>query len=346
MLADTVEYVLGVDTHRDVHALAVVAAATGTVELETTVAASGHGYREALRLAGRQAAGRRVWAIEGTGSWGAGLCRFLEAEGERVLEVDRPRREARSTGKSDPLDAVRAARTALAEARLPQPRSAGKREELRALVAAREGALSAKRAGLCQLHALIVTAPEPLRNELRGLSRARLLVRLRGLRADRNKSHPHGLLIALRSVANRVNELTREERELGNEIRTLVRELAPTLLEEPGIGPASAAQILLAWSHPGRLHSEAAFARLAGTAPIPASSGKTIRYRLDRGGDRQLNRALHTIIISRRKNHPATIAYTQRRTAEGKTVRETIRCLKRYLARHLYRMLEASPTAA
>lgn len=343
MLADGLDYVLGVDTHRDTHALAIVSV-LGLVELETQIAASGAGYRDALRLARRHAAGGRVWAIEGTGSWGAGLCRFLQAEGERVLEVDRPRRQGRSSGKSDPLDAIRAARTALAEERLPEPRSAGKREELRALVTAREGALSAKRAGLCQLRALIVTAPEPLRDELRGLTRARLLARLRGLRPDQNTSRPRGLLLALRSVANRVTELSREERELKSEIQMLVGALAPQLLAEPGIGPASAAQILLAWSHPRRLRSEAAFARLAGAAPIPASSGQTIRHRLDRGGDRQLNRALHTIIISRRKHHPATIAYIQRRVAEGKSVREAIRCLKRYLARSLYRQLEAMPS--
>lgn len=346
MLADALDFVLGVDTHRDAHALAVVAAPAGTVELETTIAASGLGYRAALRLALRQAPGRRVWAIEGTGSWGAGLCRFLQAEGERVLEVDRPRRLGRSSAKSDPLDAIRAARTALAGERLPEPRSAGKREELRALVTAREGALTAKRAGLCQLRALIVTAPEPLRTELRGLSRARLLARLRALRPDRDRRRPRGLLLALKSVASRVSELTREERELASEIRALVTELVPNLLDQPGIGPASAAQILLAWSHPGRLHSEAAFARLAGAAPIPASSGQTIRYRLDRGGDRQLNRALHTIVLARRKQHPATIAYIQRRTSEGKSVREAIRCLKRYLARHLFRLLEAAPATA
>lgn len=343
MLADGLDYVLGVDTHRDAHALAVVSA-LGVVELETQVAASAAGYRDALQLARRHAHGRRVWAIEATGSWGAGPCRFLQAEGERVLEVDRPRRQGRSSGKSDPLDAIRAARSALAGERLPEPRSAGKREELRALVAARAGALSAKRAGLCQLRALLVTAPEPLRSELRGLSRARLLARLQGLRSDKNTNRPRGLLLALRSVANRVSELTREERELKTEIRILVAELAPQLLDEPGVGPASAAQILLAWSHPGRLRNEAAFARLAGAAPIPASSGQTIRYRLDRGGDRQLNRALHTIIDSRRKHDPATIAYLQRRAAEGKSIREAIRCLKRYLARSLYRQLEAMPS--
>jgi transposase len=344
MLADGLDYVVGVDTHRDAHALAVVSA-LGAIELETQIAANGAGYRDALRLAQRQASGRRVWAIEGTGSYGAGLCRFLQGEGERVLEVDRSRRDGGSPAKSDPLDAVRAARTALGRERLPEPRSAGKRDELRALMAAREGALTAKKAGLCQLRALLVSGPEPLRAELRPLTRARLLARLRGLRLQRS-SQPRGTLLALKSIAARVTELSREERELAAEIRALVAELAPQLLAEPGVGPISAAQLLLAWSHQGRLRSEAAFARLAGAAPIPASSGRTIRHRLDRGGDRQLNRALHTIIVSRRKNHPETIAYIDRRTSEGRTVREAIRCLKRYLARSLYRQLEAMPSTA
>jgi len=212
-------------------------------------------------------------------------------------------------------------------------------------MAARAGALTAKRAGICQLRTLIVSAPEPLRAELRLLTRARLLARLRGLRPNRS-SQPRGTLVALKSIAARVTELTREERELAAEIRALVTQLAPELLDEPGVGPISAAQLLLAWSHQGRLRSEAAFARLAGAAPIPASSGQTIRHRLDRGGDRQLNRALHTIVVARRKQHPATIAYIQRRTSEGKTVREAIRCLKRYLARSLFRMLEAMPRTA
>ncbi len=149
--------------------------------------------------------------------------------------------------------------------------------------------------------------------------------------------------LALRSLATRAQALTREEHELKREINTLVQALAPALLLEHGVGPISAAQIVLAWSHRGRLHSEAAFARLGGAAPIPASSGQTTRHRLDPGGDRRLNRALHTIIVSRRKNHAETIAYIRRRQNEGKTVREAIRCLKRYLARHLFRLLEAAP---
>ena len=147
----------------------------------------------------------------------------------------------------------------------------------------------------------------------------------------------------MRAVARRVVQLTSEERDLAREIETLTRKLAPQLLTQPGIGPLAAAQVLLSWSHPGRIRNEAAFARLAGCAPIPASSGQTVRYRLDRGGDRRLNRALHMILVTRRRSHPATIAYINRRLQEGKNSREATRCLKRYLARNLYRLLENRP---
>jgi transposase len=149
-----------------------------------------------------------------------------------------------------------------------------------------------------------------------------------------------GSLLALRFIARRVLQLTAEERELAREIETLTRKLAPQLLDQPGVGPHAAAQLVLSWSHQGRIRNEAAFARLAGCAPIPASSGQTIRYRLDRSGDRRLNRALHMILVTRRRAHPPTIAYIERRIQEGKSRREAIRCLKRYLARNLYRLLE------
>jgi transposase len=149
-----------------------------------------------------------------------------------------------------------------------------------------------------------------------------------------------GSLLALRFIARRVLQLTAEERELAREIETLTRKLAPQLLDQPGVGPHAAAQLVLSWSHQGRIRNEAAFARLAGCAPIPASSSQTIRYRLDRSGDRRLNRALHMILVTRRRAHPPTIAYIERRIQEGKSRREAIRCLKRYLARNLYRLLE------
>jgi transposase len=347
MLADQLDYVVGVDPHRDAHALAVVDAGTGAALFEAEVDAGGHGYARALRLAKRHAPGRRAWAIEGTGSYGAGLARFLTAAGERVLEVGRAKRERRSQAKTDALDALLAARSVLGVSKPATPRAGGRREALRALMVAREGALTAKKAGLCQLRALLVTCPEPLRRELRSLTRARLLRRLAGVRPHRHEdAEVGGTLTALRALARRVQALTAEERELKREIEALVAELAPPLLAEQGVGPVSAAQALISWSHPGRVRNEAAFARLGAAAPIPASSGQTVRHRLDPGGDRQLNRALHTIIVSRRKSHAPTIAYIERKTREGKSIREAIRCLKRHLARHIYRVLERTAMTA
>jgi transposase len=275
------------------------------------------------------------------------LARFLAERDELVVEVGRLRRQRRSQAKTDALDALRTARSVLGETRLAVPRVGGERDGLRALMVARESALIAKKACLCQLRALIVTCPEPLRAELAPLTRGRLLARCASLRPDRHKRRDwRATLLALRSLAARAQALTREERELEHEIHTLVTQLAPQLLSEPGVGPISAAQLVISWSHPGRLRNEAAFARLAGAAPIPASSGQTVRHRLDRGGDRKLNRALQTIILTRRRQHAATIAYIERRRGEGKTSRESVRCLKRYLARHLYRLLETPPTTA
>jgi len=341
MLADQLDYVVGVDPHRDKHALAVVEVRTGVVVFEGTVSADSGGYSETLQYAGQHCRGRRAFAIEGTGSFGAGLTRFLVAEGEQVFEVSRLRRERRSGGKTDALDAVRAARSVLNQERAAIPRASGEREALRALLAAREGAVSARTAALNQLRDLLVTTPEPLRNELRPLSRARLLARLTSARPDRRQDPElRGTQLALKAVARRAQQLTSEERGLAREIERLTSKLAPQLLDQPGIGPLLAAQLLLSWSHPGRVRSEAAFARLAGAAPIPASSGQTIRYRLDRSGDRRLNRTLHQIIVTRRRWHQPTIDYIERRISEGKTRREATRCLKRYLARNLYRLLE------
>jgi transposase len=344
MLADQLDYVVGVDPHRDTHALAIIDVHTGAIVLEASVAASSSGYARALELAELHAPARRAFAIEGTGSFGAGLTRFLADRDERVLEVGRLRRERRSGGKTDALDAVRAARSVLAQTRPTEPRAGGEREALRALMAAREGAVNAKRAGLCQLRDLLVTTPEPLRSELRPLTRAQLLRRLAAVRPTRHRDvELRGALQALRTVARRVQHLTAEERELAREIEKLTRTLAPQLLDQPGVGPLAAAQLVISWSHPGRIRSEAAFARLAGCAPIPASSGQTIRYRLDRSGDRHLNRALHMILVTRRRTHQPTIAYINRRISDGKSRREANRCLKRYLARSFYRLLEHAP---
>jgi transposase len=342
MLADELDYVIGVDTHRDEHVLAALTATAAAVVAGQAVRANARGYRETLRFAERYADGRRAWAIEGTGSYGAGLARYLAERGETVLEVSRtPRAERRLRGKDDALDAARTARAALAGDTMAVPRAGERREALRLLLVARRSAVDVRREALGQLRGVIVTAPDRLREELRALPTGKLLHRCSRLRRSSTAS-PDELAtrLVLRSLAHRIEAATREADELERELLGHVRALAPRLLDEPGVGPIVAAQLIVAWSHRGRLRSEACFARLAGAAPIPASSGQTTRHRLSRGGDRQLNRALHTVILHRRLHDPATKAYIARRIAEGKSRRDAVRLLKRYLARHLYRVLQ------
>lgn len=349
MLADSLDFVIGVDSHRDAHTCAILKSPSGAQLVEVELVASLDGYERALALAHEHAAGARAWAIEGTGSYGKGLARYLQAQGELVLEVERPkRRGGRSRrGKSDLLDARRAALALLEGDELARPRAGGAREALRCLLQTRESAIQARRCALNQLRALVVTCPEPLRSELRSLTPARLLARCRRLRPDaRRDPELRGTALSLRLLAVRIQQLSAEERLLADELRALCERAAPALLAERGVGPISAAQLLVSWSHKGRLRSEACFARLGGAPPIPASSGKTVRHRLDRGGDRQLNRALHQIVVSRRKSDPRTIAYIARRLSEGKSERDAIRLLKRYLARHLFRVLEAAADEA
>jgi transposase len=342
MLTDTADYVLGVDTHADSHAFALVESASGSVLVESELPACREGYEGALELARSHASGRRVWAIEGCGSYGAGLARFLHARGERVLEVERPRRVGRrAAAKSDALDALRAARALLAGESLAEPRAGEEREALRVLLVTREAAVCVRRAALNELRALLVSAPEELRERLRSCSPTMLVRECLRLRPDRRQSPQlRATRLALRLCARRAQAAREEAHGLEREIRVLVEQIAPGLLRLRGVGPISAGFVLLAWSHPGRVRSEAAFARLAGSAPLPASSGRVVRYRLDRGGDRRLNRALHTIVLSRRRTEAATAAYIERRIAEGKSEREAVRCLKRYLARSLFRALE------
>jgi transposase len=337
MLADHADHVIGVDTHRDTHSAAVVGAATGAVEAQTTLAAGGGGYRRLLEFGCRHAPRRRVWAIEGTGSFGAGLAGYLAELGECVVEVDRPRRqEGRSAAKSDALDAIRAAREALARAHLHQPRQRGEREALRVLLATRASAVRSRTKAISMLKALIISAPRPLRDRVRGLSTDEQLVKCSRLRTTVGQSVEHrATIISMRSCARRALALEAEANDLQSQIETLIQGSAPWLLREPGVGPITAAQLLASWSHSGRFRDEAAFASLSGAAPIPASSGQTVRHRLNRGGDRQLNRALHTIVLCRMRDDARTRAYVARRTAEGKTRREIRRCLKRYTVRHL-----------
>jgi transposase len=340
MLADDVAFVLGVDTHAQSHTLVLVEARTQRRCRCLTIEASRRGYRQALRLARRQARGRRLWALEGTGSYGAGLARFLCERGEQVLEVERPARPGRQGRlKSDALDAERAARSLLAGTAGSRPRVSAQTQALRALLTTREGAVRACTAALNELRALLVSAPPELRERLQQLPESALLQACTRLRASASDPQRTALALALRSLALRVRQLRLEAHTLEQELARQVRALAPELLQRRGVGPISAAALLIAWSCPGRVRSEAAFARIAGVAPIPASSGKVVRHRLDRGGDRRLNRALHTIVLTLRRTDAETKTYIARRIAEGKTQREAVRCLKRYLARSLFRQL-------
>lgn len=343
MLTDQVDVVIGVDTHKDSHTAAIVDR-IGAVLETFEFPANRAGYRSALARVGAGEA-VRVWGVEGTGSYGAGFAALLVAAGERVVEVERPQRLARRQGaKSDAIDAVRAAREVLGRDRHIEPRTRGEREAVRVLFATRNGAVVARTKALNHLQALVVTAPERLRERLSGLSTTELARRCARLRvcADRPVEE-QATVRAMRACARRALACGAESDELDTELEALLARCVPELLAEPGVGPISAAAIFLAWSHAGRFRNDAAFASLAGVAPIPASSGHTTRHRLSRGGDRQLNRALHTIVISRMRYHDETRAYVERRTAEGKNPREIRRCLKRHLARRVYKLLERTP---
>jgi len=344
MLADQVDLVIGVDTHKHTHTAAVVAAASGGVLAQQTVPADSAGYQALISLA-QQHPGRRVWALEGSGAYGVGLARRLAQQEEWVVEVDCPKRPARRHGaKSDVLDAARAAREALARPRLAQPRASGSRAALAALLPARRSAVQAAGDAQRQLHALLTTAPELLRTRFRGRSSSQMVAGCAALRLRVAWGvETCTVAVTARTLARRIRALEREAAEHQQAITRVVTAWRPDLLEQPGVGPIVAATVLCVWSHPGRVHSEAAFAMLAGTAPIPASSGQTVRYRLNRSGDRQLNRALHTVALVRLHYDPATHAYAARRRAEGKTSQEIRRCLKRYIARQLYHLLETPP---
>jgi transposase len=260
MLADLVELVIGVDTHKDTHTAAVVQAVSGAVLDQVTMPATPAGYRQLLRLAHRHQ-GRRVWAIEGTGGYGAGLTRFLQAQAGQVVELDRPKRAARRHGaKSDPLDAARAAREALGRDQLAQPRAAGRRAALSVRLTARRSAVQAASDAQRQLHALVIAAPDTLRGRLRGLTTPRLVSscgRLRQ-RADWD-TETAATAASLRALASRIQLLNAKIADHTRAITTLVRAWRPDLLTPTGVGPMVAAIVLCAWSHPGRCGSDAAF---------------------------------------------------------------------------------------
>ena len=344
-VARDIELIVGVDTHLDAHT-AAVCDVRGRELAQVQVPATTAGYAQLLARVRSTAGGQRAaWAVEGTRHYGLGLARYLTGEGEDVAEIDCSRHMGkRRAGKSDAIDAVRAARELLARPWPAQMRSDGDREALRLLMVDRDNAVQSAKTARTALASVLVTAPAPLRDQLRGLSGERRVRECAALTcppgAGRQARIVHQTLIHL---AQRAAALARAAADLKAQIADLVEDMAPGLVAaEPGLGAISAAQILLSWSHAGRIRSEAAFAMLSGTAPVPVSSGRTDRHRLNRLGDRQLNRAIHVIAVTRMRCHPATIAYVQRRQAEGKTDKEIRRCIKRYLARHLYRTLNST----
>jgi len=328
----------GVDTHKDVHVAAVLdeqGRLLGTASFETTAA----GYRDL----GRWLCGYgEVLAVgvEGTGSWGAGLSRSLRARGLNVVEVNRTNRQTRRRkGKTDTVDAEAAARAVLAGDATVTPKSGdGPIEALRQLRLARNGAMKARTAAANQLHSLTDTAPEELRARLRGLTtlqRARTCARLR----PGDVLTPAGAAkAALRSVATRWLTLHAEAAELSRAIKHVLDTIAAPMLERYGVGYETAGALLCtAGDNPDRLNSEGSYAALCGSSPVEISSGKTNRHRLNRAGDRHANAALWTIVMSRiAAKHPPTITYIERRTTDGLSKREAIRCLKRYVAREIY----------
>jgi transposase len=341
-MASGVSVTVGVDTHSDAH-VGVALDHMGRRLGEVAVSNDEDGYRRLLRWA-RGFGELACVGVEGTGSYGAGLSRFLRSGGMQVIEVDRlSRQHRRRHGKYDAADAEAAARAVLSGEATGEPKAAdGCVEMLRALkVVARRSAVKAKTQAANQLHALVMTAPERLRADFRGLPVQRLTKKASRFRREAEPANPTAATkFALRSVARRYQRLSEEIAELEEQIERLVRGTSPELVALEGVGPDTAATLMIvAGDNPERLQSEAAFAHLCGAAPIETSSGKVVRHRLNPHGNREANRALYVVALNRMRRDLRTQAYVARRTAQGKSKREIIRCLKRYIAREVYRML-------
>lgn len=341
MAADEIAVVGGIDTHTDLHQAAVIDSIgrhLATEAFETTPA----GYRRLLDWLRSHGEVLAV-GIEGTGAYGAEVARFLTANEVTVVEVDRPDRKARrDNGKSDPIDAYAAATAVLSGRAGGTPKTRdGIVEAIRALRVVRKSAVKARTQTINQIRTLIVTAPSAVREKLRGLSARALVDTLARSRPTGAPDDPEfAVRTALRRLARRYQALDEEIKEADKEIGPLVTKAAPRLVALPGVGPETAGQLLVsAGDNPDRLKSEAAFAHLCGAAPVPASSGRTNRHRLNRGGDRQANNALHTIVLVRMKYDQRTREYVARRTAEGMVKKDVIRCLKRFVAREVYKHL-------
>lgn len=339
------DIIVGIDTHKDTHA-AVALTALGVRLGATTIAANRAGYRRVEAWA-RSFGTVTAFGVEGTGSYGAGLARALREAGHRVLEVIRPDRSTRRrNGKSDTLDAEAAARAVLSGQATAEPKTgASSVEMIRHLKIARDAAVKAKTQAMLTLKSIIVSAPAELREQLERIpGKIAFVRRLAALRPGPITSTTASAKAALRATARRWLALHEEIEAHDRDLDALVSATAPQLTKAPGIANTTAAELLLlAGDNPERIRSDGAFAKLCGACPIPASSGKTSRHRLNRGGNRQANAALHRVVVTRMRVHAPTIEYVRRRTAEGKSKPEIMRCLKRYVAREVFGALCRNP---
>jgi len=331
----------GVDTHADTHVAAAIDDNGGLLGVES-FPADASGFEDLLGWLVGFGEVEQV-GVEGTGSWGVGLTRFLTGAGVGVVEVDRPnRQQRRKVGKSDPSDAVSAARAALSGVATVVPKSRnGAVEEMRVLMVAKRSARQQRIQTLNQLRHLVFTAPEEIRIRFKDRYKTGLVTEAANMRPRKESdSIIYTTNLVIRSLARRIKALNSEIKTIDRILSALIEDTAPSLFNLHGVGTDTAASLLVAaGDNPDRLHSERSWAHLCGVTPIPASSGKTIRHRLNRGGDRQANAALHRIVLTRMSSHPETRTYVARRRAEGLNTPEIMRCLKRYVARQTYKHL-------
>ncbi|WP_055420628.1 IS110 family transposase [Streptomyces pactum] len=341
MAADEIAVIGGIDTHTDVHQAAVIDTVGRHLATEA-FPTTPDGYQQLLDWL-RPHGELLAVGLEGTGAYGAEIARFLTANGITVVEVDHPDRKVRrDNGKSDPVDAYAAATAVLSGRASGTPKTRnGIVEAIRTLRVARSSAVKARTQTINQIRNLIVTAPAVVREKLRALTTSELIGTLARSRPVGDLSDPeHAARVTLRRLARRYQRLCEEIADADADLGPLVTRAAPRLVALPGVGPETAGQLLTtAGDNPDRLRSEASFAHLCAASPIPASSGRTHRHRLNRGGDRQANRALHTIVLVRMRYDQRTRDYVARRTTEGMTKKDIVRCLKRFVAREVYRHL-------
>ena len=349
MLAEVIDAVIGIDTHRDSHEVEIADTAGRPINTMRISNDSAGFTRLLAAITDLGPRPRVVASVEGSRSYGVGLARSLTAAGVMVIECEQPgRAQRRGKGKSDAIDAHLAVLAALRldADRLAAPRADGDREALRILLVAREEMTVMRTAQTNRLRALLLAGDDIDRQVARGTLTQTVLAALAEREAPARAGRDQIVRQAeIRRLALALGQVGRELKENRAQLLAIVDDITPGLTSRYGVGPVSAAQAVVSFSHPGRCRNEAAFAALSGTNPVPASSGKTIRHRLNRGGDRALNRAIHAIALTRIRNCPRTRAYIDRRTAEGKTPREIRRCLKRYIARELYRHLTHAMTS-